>query len=125
MYSSELAVSNQVYARTGCGSINYYYEAVTVTVIETDYYTIISNSTIDIYVSLYKNKFDVFNPRVNLISEKDTSHCDQRFETLNRLQMDTTYILVMTTPYPNVTGAFSMLVTGPKNVSIDHIGEYY
>ncbi len=114
-------MNGQIYARARCGSANYYYEAIEVNVIETGYYIIISNSTIDVDGFIYKNNFDVFNSRMNLILNDANSGCNQQFKILIRLQMNTTYILVVTTSYTNVTGAFSVLVFGPSNVSMNHI----
>ncbi len=121
IYSSKLTMSGQIYVRTRCGPANYYYDAVEVNVIETGYYIIISNSTIDTYGYIYANNFDVFNSRMNLILDNDNSGCNQQFKILIRLQVNTTYILVVTTSYTNVTGALSVLVFGPSNVSMNHI----
>ncbi len=123
IYSSELGVNSQTYPRT-CGRVNYYYEAVEINVIETGYYIILSNSTIDTYGVIYENNFDVFRTGMNFILEDDKSGCNDQFKILTLLAVNTTYILVVTTSKRNMTGTFSVIVFGPKNVSMNHIGEY-
>ena len=124
VYTSALTVNDQIYARTGCGSVNYYYEAVEINVMEPGYYIIVSNSTIDTYGSIYESKFDVFNPRKRLMSQDDNSGCSGQLKMLTLLQVNITYILVVTTSYPNVTGEFSVLVFGPSSVILHPISEY-
>lgn len=77
------------------------------------------------YGSLYENKFDTVNTQMNLISKSEDGGCNQQFNVLTLLQANTTYVLVVTTSYPNVTGAFSMLVFGTNTVSMNHISEYF
>ena len=123
VYSSELVVNDLVYARTACKPIYYYYEAIEINVMETGYYIIISNSTIDTYGSIYENNFNVLTSRMNLLLEDDNSACNHQFKLIIRLQVNTTYILVVSTTFSNVTGAFSVLVFGPNNVSMNYISE--
>jgi hypothetical protein len=124
VYSSELTVNDQIYARTRCGSVNYYYEAIEINVIDTGYYILVSDSTIDTYGSIYENRFSVFNSRMRLLLQDDNSGCSSQFKMLTLLQVNITYILVVTTSFPNVTGTFSVLVFGSKNVSIHNSSEY-
>jgi hypothetical protein len=102
-----------------------YYEAIEVKVIETSYYTINGNSTINIDGYIYENNFDVFNPEINLITYNDYGGCNEQFEITVHLQVNTTYVLVVTTSNSNVTGIFSVLVTGPNNISFNRISEYF
>ena len=85
-------MNNETYLPTNFESVKYNYDAVEVNVIETGYYVIISNSTIDTYGSLYKMNFDGINPMLNLISESDNSRCNQQFQIITRLVVNTTYI---------------------------------
>ncbi|CAF1216350.1 unnamed protein product [Adineta ricciae] len=117
VYSSELVINGPIYSRIGCGSINYYYKAIEINVIETGYYIIISEGTFNIYGSVYKNNFQVFDAKVNLLVEDDDSGCDPQFKISILLQKNTTYILVITTSDPNLTGTFSVFIFGPNNVN--------
>jgi hypothetical protein len=52
-------------------------------------------------------------------------YCDNdQFELAINLLEKTTYILVITTIFPNVTGNFSVSVSGPSNISLNHTSEY-
>ena len=118
-------MNSSKYHRAGCGAWIYYYAAIELNVIETGFYTIITNGTIGTRRYVYENNFNVFNPRMNLISENEYNGCDRQFETITRLQINTTYVLVVTTRYANERGTFSVLVTGPNNVSLNFISEYF
>jgi len=93
-------------------------------VIEGGCYNLISNSTIDTYGYIYKNYFYSIDSTINLVSENDRGFRSNQFELITQLQTNTKYILVVTTNDPNVTGVFSLLVTGPKNVKFNRISKY-
>lgn len=94
------------------------------TVTETGRYSLGTNSTIDTYGYIYKNRFDPADPFVNLISEDDQSYRNNQFKIVTSLQINITYILVVTTYSPNVTGMFTVIVIGPNNVKFNHISKY-
>lgn len=123
-YSSELTSDSQNYSRTGCWTLEYYYEAIEINVSETGGYSIISNSTMNTYGYIYENNFDVFNLTKNLIAEDDESGCDDhQFKLTKQLRVETRYILIVTTFDPNRFETFSVVVIGPKNVSFNRISE--
>jgi hypothetical protein len=123
IYSSALTSNSQTYFRL-CGIPNYYYEAIQVTVKETGNYTFMSNSTMDTYGYIYTNNFDPFNQKENLLSRDDESGCNGQFKIVARLQVKTTYVLVVTTYHPSVTGTFSVFVSNPNNVNLNQNSEY-
>jgi len=114
-----------MYAHSGCGTLKYYYEAVEINLIETGHYIIISNSTIHTYGFMYEDHFNVFNSKMNLILEDDSNNRNPLFKIIIRLQMNTNYILIVAKSDPNVTEAFSVLVFGPNNVSMNRISESF
>ncbi len=116
--------SSPTYVRAGCHESNYFYETIEVKVIETGNYSLGSNSTIDTYGYIYNNSFDPFHLTMNLLIENDQSYGNNQFKLVTPLQVNTTYILVVTTYSPNVTGKFSVLVIGPNNVIFNHISKY-
>jgi hypothetical protein len=124
VYSLALTTKSEVYARTGCDGSNYYYAAIQMNVIESGCYSVESNSTIDIYGYIYKNNFDPFNPTKNLLSQNDGNLNNTQFKFMISLQVNTTYVLVVATYQPSVTGTFSVFVSGPNNVSLNRISEY-
>ncbi len=125
MYSSALTIRSPSYDRTrGEKPPSFYYEAIQVKVMEAAIYSLRSNSTIDTYGHIYNNSFDPCDSSLNLISEDDESGGHSQFQLTISLQTNTTYILVVTTYYPSVTGNFSILVSGPNNVDLNSISEY-
>lgn len=124
MYSSELTLSGPTYSRTGCFEGRYFYEAIEVKVVKTGNYSLGTNSTMDTYGYIYKNDFNSFHPFMNLLLEDDQSYRNDQFKLVTRLQINITYILVVTTYFPSVTGVFSVLVIGPNNVILNRISEY-
>jgi hypothetical protein len=124
MYSSALNASSQTYARSDCDRSNSYYEAIQVKVVETGCYSLSINSIIKTYADIYKYNFDPFNSSQNLLSQNNNNLNDSQFKFITCLQANTTYVLVIAMNYLNVTGAFSIFVSGPNNVSLNRIGEY-
>jgi hypothetical protein len=124
MYSSALTQNSSTYSLKHCGLSNHFYEAIQLNVVETNYYSLRSNSSIDTHGSIYKNKFNPVDPSENFLLQNDDSCGGVQFELIVDLQAGTTYVLVVSTSLPNVTGAFSMVVSGPNNVSLKHISEY-
>jgi hypothetical protein len=110
---------------TGCGASNYHYEAIQLDVVETGCYNLISNNTIATHGYIYKDNFNPINPTINILLQNDRHYRgrDDQFEFQTYLLINTTYILVVTTFDPGVTGVFSVLVTGPNSVSFNYIGE--
>jgi hypothetical protein len=113
-----------MFARILCKPSNYYYEAIQVNVFENGCYSFTSNSTIDTYGYIYKEYFNPMVPIDNLLVKNDRSFYSNQFKLMIQLHVDTKYILVVTSDNPNVTGAFSLLVTGPNNVSFNRISKY-
>ncbi|CAF3733935.1 unnamed protein product [Adineta steineri] len=123
MYSSVLATNNQIYNRDSVKKTYYYYyyEAIQINVATDGFYMITSNSNIDTYGYIYNNSFNPFNPSVNLISEDDDGCSFRRFRLEVNLLVNVAYILVVTTSDADVTGAFSIIVSGLTNSSIKRV----
>jgi len=124
VYSSALTASSQIYSKTGCDLSNYYYEAMQVKVIHTGSYSFSSNSTFDTHGYIYNNNFDPFNPDRNLYAQSGNRCPNGQFGIITYLQMNTIYILIVTTSSPDMTGPFSIFVSGPNNVILNRMGEY-
>lgn len=126
IYSFQLTTNSPMYTRE-CIQSNHYYETIQINVIEDGYYRFGSiNDSIYTYGDIYENKFNPFDPHMNQINKNIWGTCRFGFEpppaTYLRKQM--TYILVVTTDRPRVTGSFSIIVFGPNNVTLKHSGEY-
>ncbi|CAF4053204.1 unnamed protein product, partial [Adineta steineri] len=117
-YSSELNTSSQTYSRD-CRKSNYYYETIRVNVVKTGYYALISSSNMNTFGDIYKDDFNPMNPVENLLSQDYRACNSQDFKFIVYLYTGTTYILVVTTSSPNMTGNFSILTSGPSNITLD------
>ena len=124
VYSSELVKTSPIYPHnnTKCASV-YYYKAVEINVVKTDYYTIISNSTMGIYSSLHKSDFCIFDLHKNMIVENHSNRRNSGFRTFVYLQENTKYSFVVTSFDLSMTGSFSVHVLGPYNISLSCIGK--
>ncbi|CAF1199514.1 unnamed protein product [Adineta steineri] len=124
IYSSVLTVNSQMYSRE-CGKSNYYYETIEVNVSKVGNYSFGSYGINNTYGYIYNNSFNPFNPAENLIFD-DGFGCDNyKFHLKVYIQPNITYILVVTTFYPNVKGNFSVHVTGPGSVILNRIIKNY
>ncbi|CAF1094356.1 unnamed protein product [Adineta steineri] len=133
-YSSELTTSSQTYSRD-CRKSNYYYQTIRMNVVETGYYALTSDSNMDTFGDssmnmfddinmdtfgyIYKDDFNPINPFENRLPQdyRACSHSDFKF--IAYLHTGTTYILVVTTSSPNIAGNFSILTSGPNNITLD------
>ncbi|CAF0784744.1 unnamed protein product [Adineta steineri] len=117
-YSSQLTTISQTYSRD-CRKSNYYYETIRVNVVETGYYALSSSSSMDTFGDIYKDDFNPMNPIESQLSQvyRSCFHLNFRFSVY--LYASTKYILVVTTSSPNMTGRFSILTSGPNNITLD------
>ncbi|CAF4181555.1 unnamed protein product [Adineta steineri] len=121
MYSSALTTNNHKYSPRFWEKPTYYYETIQIDVVTDGFYMIASNSSINTYGYIYNGSFDPFNPFVNLISESSRRCPDGHFWLEVNLRVNVKYILVVTTRYADETGAFSIIVSGLTNTSIERI----
>ncbi|CAF0735174.1 unnamed protein product [Adineta steineri] len=117
-YTSELNTSSQTYSRD-CRKSNYYYQIIRVNVLETGYYALSSSSNMDTFGDIYKDDFNPMNPVGNLLSQNYRACSYQDFKFIVYLHTVTTYILAVTTSSPNMIGNFSILTSGPSNITLD------
>jgi len=114
-YSSQLTIKNEIYSRI-CGTGNYHYETIELSVQLSGTYIFNSDSSILLYGYLYENNFNPLYPMENLIAENYFSFYDS-FQFGNYLEVKRKYILLLTTFEPNVKGSFTIGISGPKNVT--------
>ncbi len=122
-YTSNLTATSSKYTRD-CIQPNYYYEAIEINVAENGYYTLVSDSNMNTFGYLYQTNFNPFNPFVNRIKIDYGGGCNAQFKLIDYLEKERTYILVVTTSDPNVTGSFTIIALGPSNVTPKRSGEY-
>jgi hypothetical protein len=123
-YSSVLTANSPRYSPTGCGASDYHYAAIQVNVVRTGCYSLDSSSSVNTFGYLYKNDFNPLNVSENLFAQNDGSMNNMQFKFITHLVASTTYVLVVTTSSPNLTAAFTVLVSGPNTVRLNRISEY-
>jgi hypothetical protein len=123
IHSSALTNNSQMYSRK-CNIPNFYYEAIQMNVTDSGYYTLTSCSSINTYGYIYKKNFNPLSPDQNILIKDDDSSGSSQFQLRIFLQADITYVLVMTTFFPRITGEFSIYALGPKSIAVKRIGEY-
>ncbi|CAF1171189.1 unnamed protein product [Adineta steineri] len=117
-YPLQLTMNSQTYSRD-CRKSNYYYQAIRMKVMETGYYALSSNSSINTFGDIYKDDFNPINPFENLLSQNYRACSSPDFKFVVYLHTDTKYILVVTTSSPNMTGDFYIETSGPNNITLD------
>jgi hypothetical protein len=122
-YSSKLTVNSPMYYRD-CEIPKCYYETLQMNVAESGSYILWSVSNINTYGYIYKNNFDALKPRENLLLEHNGTCNQEQFKLMIDLEKDTQYVLVMTTYSPYTMGSFSVFISGPDNVSLNHFSKY-
>lgn len=122
-YSSKLTSDSPKYCRD-YQKPNYHYQTLQIDVMTTDTYTLWSESEIDTYGYIYKDDFDSLQPFGNLFLQH-SGKCNQgQLKFIVDLQINTKYILVVTTYYPNTTGNFTIFISGENNVTINRFSMY-
>ena len=122
-YSSVLTKNHPRFSRKLFHDFTYRYEAIEITVHETDFYILTASSSVDLYGHVYKDDFHPFNPSKNLIAWfGKCCHRDQ-FKFTLELQANAKYILVVTTYHPHVTSPFSIITYGSHPINLELMGE--
>jgi hypothetical protein len=120
-YSNALTLNSETFSRNGINGSVYYYNAIEVQVTTTGTYTFKSSSSLDTYGYLYRRNFDPSYPASSLMSYDDDGAGSSQFQFANNLRSDIKYILVVTTYGQSTTGAFSIIASGPYDISLKPI----
>jgi hypothetical protein len=124
VYSSKLTVDSPAYYRDfeipKCR-----FETLEINVATKGEYVLWSESTIsNTYGYIYKNDFNALKPSENLLLKHDGYCNDGQFKLFIDLEINTRYVLVVTTHRPNKFGNFSIFISGPTNVTLNRISKY-
>ena len=71
---------------------------------------------------IYENNFTLFDTWINAIEKGLGNDCNGQFRIFLHRQMNTSFILIVTTDRPKELGSFSIIIDGPSNVSMKRIG---
>ncbi|CAF3704777.1 unnamed protein product [Adineta steineri] len=116
-YSLELTNDNPTYYRD-CQVPQCHYETLQIQVNTTGLYVLWSENNINAYGYIYKNDFNPLKPSENLLLSHGGECNDGQFKLIMDLEIDTLYILVVTTRDPRTIGNFSVIISGPNNISL-------
>ncbi|CAF1527893.1 unnamed protein product [Adineta ricciae] len=111
-YTNALTIYSGVYP----GTVNKYYQAISVAVKTPGLYTFTSMSYMNTAAVLYKDGINFYYPTWNLVSSVNTFDSNQQFKLSHKLDAGTTYILVVTTIYHGQMGPFTVTASGPDYV---------
>ncbi len=92
--------------------------------VKTGFYSISSESRANTYGYIYTDHFNPLNPFEKIVLQDDNSCDNNQFGLSVYFQVGITYILVVTTYRPNLTGEFLIYISGPNNIYIKSIREY-
>ena len=111
------------YSRQVCDTSEYYYEAVQIKVVTSGYYSLSSISSVYMHASLYESYFNPYDVFQQLLSDNSGGCPNAQFQITAYLKANITYVLVVTTSNKKTVGTFSVLVSGPNNVSFSRISK--
>ncbi|CAF4071728.1 unnamed protein product, partial [Adineta steineri] len=116
-YSSKLTDDSPTFYRD-CQVPQCHYETLQIHVNTTDLYVLWSENNINAYGYIYKNDFNPLKPSKNLLLSHGGECNDEQLKLIFNLEINTRYILVVTTHNPKTTGNFSIFISGPNNISL-------
>jgi len=103
----------------------YYYEPIQINVVQSGNYTMSSvDSRFDgITGYLYKEHFDQFILDKRLIARNLNGCPRYEFKIITELQSSVTYILIVTSVITLSVNNFSLLISGPNNITLNPISK--
>ena len=123
VYSSKLTADSPTYYRDfqipKC-----HFETVEINVVTAGVYVLRSESSMsNTYGYIYKNDFNALKPFQNLLLQHD-GYCNEgQFKLIMNVEINTRYVLVVTTHRPDTIGNFSVFISGPNNVTLNRINK--
>ena len=112
IYSNALTNRSPLFTRLNQQNNSFYYQSIQLFVRKSAVYTVSSGASIYLHCSLYNNSFNPNNPSNNLITFASHSDTNRNPSFSTYLNTGVTYILVVTTVNPYVTGSFNITVSG-------------
>ena len=102
-----------------------YYEPIQINVIQSGNYTLSNIDSIDrITGYLYKEHLNEFKPYERLITYNVDGCPRDAFKLITELQSSVTYILFMIPKFSHSRGNFSILISGPNNITFNPISKF-
>ena len=92
-------------------------------IVTSGWYIFSSTSHINAFGYLYEDHFNPLEPTEKSLSENRAGCPNGQFRLVFHLQSDVTYVLVITTVYPENIGDFTITVSGLNNIVFKHISK--
>ena len=96
----------------------YHYHAYNIPVTTAGTYSFTTASSIDTYGLLYDGTFDPSDPASSLLMSNDDGGIYLQFKITTLLESNKTYTLVVTTHGTSVVGSYSLIASGPVQLSL-------
>jgi hypothetical protein len=106
-----------------CTSKKFYYESIQLNVAMTGNYSVNGYNSVYAYGYIYKNNFDPLKPSENVIAESQKGPCYNLLKLPVYLQIEFTYVLVVTTNLPGWKEVFPISVFTANNITFKRISE--
>ena len=107
-----------VFIRPNGYGAGYYLQAYSFMVSTDGLYSFTTNSSIDTYGLLYDDTFNTSMSSANLMEYDDDSGIGYQFKITTLLESSKTYTLVVTTHGSFVNGSYSLIASGPVQLSL-------
>jgi hypothetical protein len=117
-YADSLSSGSPKFFRSSASTGYQYYQALRVIVYTSGTFTFQSTSSMDTYGCFYDYPVDPSYPTQNLITSDDDRGGDHQFRITVNLTSTSSYVLLVTTYGANVTGNFSITVSGPSQAGL-------
>lgn len=118
-YNWTLSADSPTFGRPNGSGSGYFYQAFTVNISVPGTYRFRSSGRMYCYGLLYGDAFDPLRPNRNLLASDGENSDRYHFEINASLQAQRTYNLVVTTYGESMTGEFSIIASGPAQVTLD------
>ncbi len=124
-YTSILTESSQKLGSLKCKAPQHSYVSISITVGTTGLFYFDINSTIDTYLYLYQNNFDLFNRSKNLLSWNERNCPMINTQLKGHLMINETYVLIVMASGREETSKFSITSYGHSEIVFNSMSEFF
>jgi len=119
-----LDTNSSIYTPSKCEVANLYYESIYIKVFESGCHNLYIKSDAEILVNIYKHYFDPLNSQLNVLFRSDDNVNSTQIEFSFTFQVNTYYVIVITTYRPGMTGNFSITIESTNKTIFNRISKY-
>lgn len=123
VYASSLTSKSYKCTRFLC-QLDAFCEILKIHILETGSYTILSNNTLPLYGYVYDNDFTLFDLLENSIASEHSEKCNNQLKFSWQRQMNTSFVLVVSTGEGFKPEQFSISISGPSKVAMQRLSAF-